>query len=384
MIRIKTVRSKKDLRLFIKMAWPLYKGNPHWVPPLISDLEQMLTPGRNPFWENAERELFLAERNGDIVGRIAAIVSFNHNKLYKEKTGFFGFYESADDQDVAHALYEAAEEWLHSRGMTHIRGPMNPNINEEVGFVVKGFDEDPFVMMPYTLPCYPKLAEAEGFRKIKDVHSYWASTEDGMPAKVERIVNLIKKRYKITVRPIDMKNLAEEAALIKEVHDEAWKDNWGAVPFTDKEFTHIVKQLKPIAIPDLVPIVEFDGRIVAMAVATPDANQILRYANGRLFPFGFIKILLNQHKVNRVRIIILGVLSAYRRYGFDALLYYELFKAAQKHGFVGGEFSWILEDNVKMIRIIESWGGKIIKTYRLYQKPIKPVDRSKRKWDYLF
>jgi GNAT superfamily N-acetyltransferase len=384
MIKIKTVRSKKDLRLFIKTAWPLYKDNPHWVPPLISDLEAMLTPGRNPFWENAERELFLASKDEKIVGRIAATLSRKHNELYKEKTGFFGFYESADDQDVAHALYGTAAQWLASRGMTHMRGPMNPNINEEIGFLVKGFDQDPFVMMPYTLPYYPNLAEAEGLAKIKDVHSYWAPTEDGMPTKVERIVNLIRKRYKITVRPIDMKNLAEEAVLIKEVHDEAWKDNWGAVPFTDAEFTHIVKQLKPIAIPDFVPIVELDGRIVAMAVATPDANQVLRYANGRLFPFGLIKILLNQHKVNRVRVLILGVLSAYRRCGFDALLYYELFKAARKHGFVGGEFSWILEDNLKMIHIIESWGGKITKTYRVYQKPIKPVDRSKRKWDYLF
>jgi len=384
MIRIRRVRGKRDLRRFIKMAWSLYKGNQHWVPPLISDMEQMLTPGRNPFWENAERQLFLALKNDQIVGRIAAIVSFNHNKLYNEKTGFFGFYESADDQDVAHALYESAEEWLAALQMTHMRGPMNPNINEEIGFVVDGFDEDPFVMMPYTLPYYPKLAEKEGLAKIKDVYSYWAPTKAGMPEKVERIVKALKKRYKITVRPANMKNIEAETALIKEVHDEAWSQNWGAVPFTDAEFDLIIKKLKPVVIPDFVPIVELDGKVVAMAVATPDANQILRYANGRLFPFGFIKVLLNQHKVNRVRIMILGVLSAYRRYGFDALLYYELFKAAQKHGFVGGEFSWILEDNVKMINLIESWGGKITKTYRVYQKPIKPVDRSKRKWDYLF
>ncbi len=384
MIKIKTVRSKKDLRLFIKMAWPLYKDNPHWVPPLISDLEAMLTPGRNPFWENAERELFLVFKDEKIVGRIAAIVSRKHNELYKEKTGFFGFYESMDDQEIAHALYEVAAQWLASRGMTHMRGPMNPHINEEIGFLVEGFDQDPFVMMPYTLPYYPKLAEAEGLAKIKDVHSYWAPTAAGMPEKVERLVKALKKRYKITVRPINMKHLESETALIKGVHDEAWRNNWGAVPFTDSEFIHIVKQLKPIAIPDLVPIVELDGKVVAMAVAAPDVNQILRLANGRLFPFGFIKVLLNQHKVNRVRIMILGVLSAYRRHGFDALLYYELFKTARKHGFVGGEFSWILEDNVKMIRIIESWGGKITKAYRVYQKPIEPAGKAKRKWDYLF
>ena len=384
MIKIRKIRSKKNLRKFIKMVWPLYEGNQHWVPPLISEVEAILTPGKNPFWENSERDLFLAYRNDEIVGRIAAIVSHNHNEVYKEKTGFFGFYESIDDQEVAHALYEAAEEWLSNKGLRHMRGPMNPNINEEIGFVVEGFDQDPFIMMPYTLPYYPNLTEAEGLKKIKDVYSYWSSTSDGMPEKVERVVKAIKKRYKITVRPANLKNLEEEAALIKEVHDEAWRDNWGAVPFTDPEFDEIVKKLKPVIIPDIVPIVELDGKIVAMAVAAPDANQILRLANGRLFPFGFIKILLNQHKVNRVRVIILGVLSEYRRCGFDALLYYELFKAVEKHGFMGGEFSWILEDNVEMTRIIEGWGGKRTNTYRVYQKPIKPIDKSKRKWDYLF
>lgn len=383
MITIKPVRSKKDLGAFIKMAWPIYKGNKHWVPPLISDMTELLTPGKNPFWENAERELLLAMRDGKIVGRIAAIISWNHNKFYNERTGFFGFYESLDDQEVAHALYEAAEDWLRLRGMTHIRGPMNPNINEEFGFVVKGFDEDPFVMMPYTLSYYLKLAEAEGFRKIKDVYSYWAPTQAGMPPKVERIINTIKKRYKITVRPLDMKNLDEEAGLIKTVHDEAWRENWGAVPLTVAEFNLMVKKLKPVVIPEFVPIVELNGEAVAMAVSVPDANQILRYANGRLFPFGFLKLLLNQHKINRVRVILLGVKSEYRRYGFDAMLYYELFKAARKHGFVGGEFSWILEDNLKMIRIIEGWGGKLTKTHRLYQKPIEEKSED-RKWDYLF
>lgn len=383
MIKIRKIRSKKNLRKFVKLPWELYQGNPHWVPPLISDTEHLLTPGRNPFWENAERELFLAYDEDEIVGRVAAIISANHNKTYGEKTGFFGFYESIDDQEVASALYGAAEEWLAEKGMRHMRGPMNPNINEEFGFVVKGFDQDPFVMMPYTLPYYLRLVESQGFKKVKDVHAYWADVAAGMPEKVARIAAMLKKRYKITVRAINMKELEEEAALIKDVHDEAWKDNWGAVAFTQAEFEHIVKQLKTIAISDLVPIVELEGKVVAMGVAVPDANQILRLANGRLFPFGFIKVLLNQNKVNRVRILILGVLSRYRRYGFDALLYHSIYEAARKHGFTGGEFSWILEDNVEMIRIIEGWGGKLTKIYRLYQKPIKPMDPKRKKWDWL-
>jgi len=370
MIEITPVRSRGELGRFIKMAWPLYEGNKHWVPPLISDLKELLTPGKHPFWDNAERELFLATRDGKTVGRIAAIVSRRHNEAYNDRTGFFGFYESVDSQEVAHALYGAAADWLRSRGMKSMRGPLNPNINEEIGFVVKGFDDDPFVMMPYTLPYYPRLTEAEGFKKAKDVHSYWAETSAGMPPKVERIVEMVKKRYDVTVRPVDMKNLTAEARLIKEVHDEAWRKNWGAVPLTNAEFEHVVHKLKPIAIPELVPIVELEGKAVAMAVAAPDVNQILRYANGRLFPFGFIKVLVNQRKVNRFRILLLGVQSAYRRCGFDALLYHEIYKAARKHGFVGGEFSWILEDNVKMIRIIEGWGGRLTKTYRLYEKPL--------------
>lgn len=370
MIEIRPVRTRKELRKFTEFPWSIYKNNKHWVPPLISDLEAMLTPGRNPFWEHAERELFLAEREGKVVGRIAAIVCWNYNKLYNDKTGFFGFYESIDDRDVAHALYQKAEEWLRTRGMKKILGPMNPNINEEIGFLVRGFDQDPFVMMPYTLPYYTELAGNEGFRKAKDVHSYWASTADGMPAKVERIVQAVMKRYGVKVRPINMKKLEEEARLLKAVHDEAWRENWGAVPFTDAEFEHIVKQLKPIAIPDIVPIVEMNGEPVAMAVAVPDANQILRFANGRMFPVGFLKVLFNQSKVNRIRILILGVVSKYRKYGFDALLYHSLYKGAQKHGFAGGEFSWILEDNVDIIRIIEGWGGELTKTYRLYEKEL--------------
>lgn len=384
MIRIRRVRTGRQLHKFVKMAFPLYEGNPHWVPPLISEQKAMLSPGKFPFWENAERELFLAYRNEEIVGRIAAIISHKHNQLYKEKTGFFGFYESIDSKEVAGALCEAAQDWLASKGMKRIRGPLNPNINEEVGFLVDGFDKDPFIMMPYTLPYYPKLIQGQGFEKIKDVFSYWASTKDGIPEKVERIAGIVRKRYPVTVRPIDLKHLESEAALIKEVHDEAWKENWGAVPFTDSEFDHICKTLKTIAIAELVPLVELGGRIVAMAVAVPDVNQILKLAKGRLFPLGFIKVLLNQHKVNRIRILILGVMSKYRRCGFDALLYHEIYKAVRKHGFVGGEFSWILEDNVEMMRIIESWDGKRTKTYRIYQKPIKPPDKTKRGWDYLF
>jgi GNAT superfamily N-acetyltransferase len=383
MIKLKRVKSKKGLREFVTMPLPLYKDNQHWVPPLISEQMALLTPGKNPFWENGERELFLAYRDDQLAGRIAAVISYGHNKLYNEKTGFFGFYESINDQEVAHALYDAVEDWLASRGMTHIRGPMNPHINEEIGFVVEGFDQDPFILMPYSLPYYPELVTREGFKKVKDVYSFWADTSAGMPEKVERIVGLIKKRYNVTVRPIDMKNLEEEAALIKEVHDEAWKDNWGAVPFTDAEFEHVVRQLKTIAIPEMVPIVELDGKIVAMGVAVPDANQILRLANGRMFPFGFIKVLLNQSKVNRIRIIILGVMSQYRRHGFDALVYHEIYRTAAKHGFKGGEFSWILEDNIKMIRVIEGWGGKRTKTYRVYQKPIEPSDPKRKKWDWL-
>lgn len=382
MIQIRPVlRTKRDLRRFVQMAWPLYADNQHWVPPLISEEIALLTPGKNPFWEHAERELFVAERDEKIVGRIAAIICRNHNKVYNEKTGFFGFYEAIDDEEVSGSLFQVAGQWLARRGMKKMRGPFNPNINETIGFLIKGFDQDPFVMMPYTLPYYPEHAGKAGLKKVMDVYSYWADTDAGEPGKVERIANLVAKRYKVTVRPVNMKRIDEEAALIKQVHDEAWSANWGAVPFTDAEFARIVEHLKPAVIPEFVPIVELDGRVVAIGVAVPDVNQILRLANGRMFPFGFIRVLLNQNKVNRVRVIILGVMSAYRKYGFDALLYHELFKAARKHGFKGGEFSWILENNIKMRRIIEGWGGKITKTYRVYEKSIRKVDKPK--WDWL-
>jgi hypothetical protein len=368
-IEIIPVKGEKDLHRFVVLPWKIYRGDPNWVPPLIGDTKNMLRPAKHPFFHHAEVALFLARRRGEWVGRIAALINHNHNSFSEEKTGFFGFFESIDDAAVSGALLETAARWCVERGMDRLRGPANFSTNEECAMLVDGFDSPPCVMMPYNPPYYPTLLERAGFVKAKDLVAFHLKSET-IPDRLIRFGEEIAKRENVTVRSMDMKHFREEVDRVRFVYNQAWERNWGFVPMTDEEIDHMAKSLKPVVDKDLIIFIEKDGSPIGFTMALPDVNQALHHANGRLFPFGLLKILYYARKIRKLRVLTLGILKEHRGKGLDVLLYLQLFRNGFKRNYNEGEFSWVLEDNAVMRRPLERIGSKVYKTYRFYEKPL--------------
>ena len=369
-LKIKEVNGEKDLNQFIKLPWKIYKGNNYWVPPLISEVEATLDLSNNPFWEHAHRSLFLAFKDGEVVGRIAGIVDGNHNNFHNDDIGFFGFFECIEDYKVAKALYYKVSKWLRYYGKNSMRGPVNPSMNEECAFLLEGFDKCPTVMMPYTQPYYIDFAEEYGFKKAKDLYAFLKLIKDGIPERIERIVKVIRKRTGIKIRAFDMKNFRRDANLLKELYNSAWEKNWGFVPMTEEEMDLTASNLKQFADPDLVLFAEVDGKPVGVSVTIPDINFILKKLNGKLGLLGILKFLYYKRKIKGIRFLIGGVKKEYRNKGVIALLYYETEKAALKNGYEWCELGWNLEDNDLINKFDSEIGGKIYKKYRIYEKKL--------------
>jgi hypothetical protein len=369
-VTTRRVETRTDLDSFAKLPFRLYRNDPCWVPPLISDLKNTLTPGRNPFWNHAERELFLATRNGTVVGRIAAIVDRNYNSYHESKLAFFGYFETENDPEVANVLLDTATVFARARGLTSVYGPANPSLNDEVAMLIDPFDSPPMVKSTYNPAYYPKLVEGAGFSKVKDFYAFGMDAAQPIPEKFERVVKLLRARPDITIMHPDIKNLKPALDLIKQVYNDAWSKNWDFAPMTDEEIEGLARQLRPLIIPDFVSMVLCKGEIAAMSIGLPDYNQVLKKMNGRLFPFGWLTFLFARRRINQARLWTLGVMQKFRNLGFDALLYYDSLLAARKHGFRRGELSMILEDNVPIIRPITNLGARIVKTYRVYQRPV--------------
>lgn len=372
MINIFPVRTKKDLKKFIMLPWKIYRGDKNWVPPLIIDQKEMFNKKKFPFFEHSDAEFFLAEKDGEIVGRIAAIKNNNHLKIYNDDVGFFGFFESVNDLEVAGALFEKAEGWLKAQGLKRARGPANYSVNEEIGLLVDGFDSPPVIMMPYNPKYYQNLITSSGYTKIMDLYAYQIIKQsDEVPELLEKKVEMIKRRASFVVRKINMKKLDEEVEKIKIIYNQAWSENWGAVPLTDREIEHLKNNLKLIVDPDLVFIAERDGKPVGLSLTIPDFNEVLIKLNGRLFPFGIFKILYYKRKIKGVRTLIMGVLKEHRKIGIDTVFYYETFKNGLRKGYEKCEMSWILENNRLMRYAIENLGvARLYKTYRIFEKQI--------------
>ena len=365
-VEIRAVHTKRELNAFIKLPWKIYDGNPQWVPPLIASEKETLNKDKNPFFQHSEGEYFLAYKHGEIVGRIAALVNHNHNSFHNEKTGFFGFFESTNDQSVADALYEAAAEWIRERGMNIMRGPMNPSTNDTIGFLVDAFEYSPVIMMTYSPKYYLDLAEQFGFKKSMDVYAYWMNSTQPVPDKLVHVVEHLRKKQNIIFRDINMKKFWDEVDIIKQIYNDAWSRNWGFVPMTDDEFHHLAVDLKSTIEPDLVFVAEYNDKPVGFCLTLPDLNQALKKINGRLLPFGLIKLMYYAKKVNQARVITMGVIKECQRRGIDALFYYETYKRGVAKGYRGAEFSWVLENNVMMNRAAQMMGGRVYKTYRIY------------------
>lgn len=369
-ISIKTVISKKELKQFIKLPWKIYRDDPNWVPPLIIDRKKLLDKKHNPFFMHAQMDLFLAYKNGEMVGRIAGIVNENHNKFHDDTMGFFGFFESINDSEVTKMLFDTVVAWLKQRGMTGMYGPMNPSTNDETGLLIKGFNTPPYIMMCHNPPYYQTLFEEYGLQKAKDLYAWYVdAVKDEVPERMVRIAEKSAARYGITIRNMKLKNIKKELALVRQVYNNAWSRNWGFVPFTDQEIDHAAADLKQIADEEFILFAEKEGKPVGFALTLPNINEILiKNPSGRLFPTGIFKLLTGIKKVKTLRTIILGVIKEYQHAGLGALFYIETLNRAKKRGVLGGETSWVLEDNIPMNKAIESLGSRIHKTYRIFQQ----------------
>jgi GNAT superfamily N-acetyltransferase len=330
---------------------------------------ERLSPKHNPFFQHADIEMFLARRNGEIVGRIAAIDDRLHNETHHDNVAMFGFFEAADEV-AARALLEAAELWAAARGRAHLRGPINPALNESAGLLIDGFDTDAMLLMPHNPPEYAAFIEAAGYRKIKDLFAWLYATDRPIPPVAERLAARVQARHGIHVRPLEMAEFARETEWLREVYCGAWENNWGFVPPTVDEFRRLAKELKPIFDRRGAVCAEIDGKPVACAIAIPDINQALKGTSGRLFPLALIRLLFRSRIIDQGRLLLLGVLPAYRGFGLPPLLMLQLHRQTVGTRYRRVEFSWVLEDNKDVNQPAEMIGATRYKTYRIYQKTL--------------
>lgn len=367
------VKRPKEYRAFVETGIKLNNKYPAFVPQLFNESIKILDKAKNPFWKRADHQLFLAYQNGKFVGRIAAIYNKAHNEFHNEQIGHWGFFDSIDDLNVAKKLFQSAERWLIDKNVQQIIGPVNPSTNDECGVLVDSFGEPPKILMTWNPPYYLSLIEQNGYSKIKDLYAWFMLIErqsDAYRTGAEKI----KKRLNAEIRIIDLKNFSDEIKLIKNIYNHAWAMNWGFFPMSDEEIDYLALSLKPIVDPNLCHFAFVNGQAVGFSLAIPNYNQaFIRLRNGRLFPFGWAKLLLEikWKRIDELRLLALGVLPEYRQRGIDVLLYDAVFHSAKNHGYKVGELSWILEDNFVMNQVLSKIGAKHYKTYRLYVKKIR-------------
>ncbi len=370
-LEIKRVETKKDRLQFIKMPWPIYKNDPHWVPPIIADQKEFLDPKRGVFFEHGEAELYLALRDGKPVGRISAHINHLHEEIYHDGKGFFGFFECENNQETANLLFETAEKYLKSKGKNHVEGPMSFGIYDEIGLLVEGFDTDPYVLNTHNPPYYKILVENAGYTKSIDWYAYRGATNQKVDERLYRLRDRVMKLPGLSIRKIDPKeNYDTDVNIVKHIFRTAWNKNWGHVPLTDSEFNRIAKELTRLVVPDLSFIAEINGNPIGFALSIYDANVAVKKINGRLFPFGFIKLLLNLKKTDRFRHILMGILEEYRLRGIEIAFYVSIAEQAYKLGFKEIEMSLIVENNEPMNKSLNYLPVEIYKTYRIYRKDI--------------
>lgn len=376
-LTVKPVASGRDKSRFIDFPYRLYKTYEHWVPPLRIAQKDILDTSHHPFYKTSEVEMFLAEREGRVVGRIMAILNRANNEFHQEKAGHFGFFEVEHDLEAASLLVQAASDWVKSRGAEVIRGPFNPSTNYECGLLVETFDKDPAVMMTYNPSYYTELLENCGMKKAMDLYAYDINADSfNFSDKLKHAVERMKSKDGIRVRTVNLKNFAAEVELVREVYNDAWSNNWGFVPVSQEEFEHLAKDLKQIVDAKVVYIAEKDDpqrgspRPVGFFLAVPDINPALKKANGRLLPLGIFKLLYYTRNIKKIRIITMGAVRDFQSVGIAALFYDEIYRQAREGIYPEGEMSWVLENNVMMNRAAAMLGGKKTKTYRIYEKSL--------------
>lgn len=367
---IQKVETPSDLKDFIAFPYTLYKAERYWVPLLKSEVAHILSD-KNPFWEHAEKIFFLLKDGDTVKGRIAGIIDHNFIAFHEQKIGFFGFFETYDNGEYARLLLDAVKTWLTENGMDTMYGPMNPSSNDEIGFLLEGFDGQPVLMMPYTFPYYLDLVEACGMTKAKDLYAYHLDIPHIPFDRLKKITDDVRaKNPHAIVRKLRMNDFENEIKKTLSIYNAAWEKNWGFVPWTHNEFYGAAKRMKALFYPDTTLLVEVDGEPAGMIIIVPDYNEVMKHLHGKLGVLGILKFLWYKRKIKGVRLMILGVKKEFRQQGLESLLYYEAAKAMRTHGFTHCEFSWILEDNTMTNRAARSMNGTLYRKYRVYQSKL--------------
>ena len=371
---VTAVSSSADLNAFLKFPWQIYKSDPAWVPPLLLERKEFLDRKKHPFYEHGYAALFLARSGGKIVGRIMASDDPNYNALHKTNTGCFGLFECIDDRDVAAALFEAAANWLRAKGRDEIMGPIDYSTNYVCGLLVEGFEFPPTLLTAHNPSYYTSLIERLGFEKAMDFYAWWFSDPTRAAIRLRRLAGSLKKRHSATIRPGNLKNIRAESRRLREIYNEAWKENWGFVPFTEHEFEFMTKELKQLVVPEFTLIAEIGDEPVGFILCVPDINVALRKIDGRLtsygLPIGLAKLLYYKSRIRTARLIALGVKPKYRRGGIAEMLVLRIIEDAMvKRGFTG-ELSMTLEDNHLINRFLAAIGAQRYKTYRIYRRAL--------------
>ncbi|QXQ05778.1 N-acetyltransferase [Sphingosinicellaceae bacterium] len=377
-LTIRAATTPADHRAFVDLQWALYGSDPHWVPPLKGEALGLIAgPKKNPWFEHARAAFFLAERDGKVVGRISAQVDDLVLEYQGKTLGQFGMFESIDDQAVADALIAAAAGWLRGQGMNRMQGPFSLSVWDEVGLHVTGFDSDPTIMMGHGLPYYERLLTAAGFAPVKDTHTWQVDITRLFPPLVQKIVANGEKNPRIRVRTLRKAQFDSEFSTILNILNDAWATNWGFVPLTPAEITHAGKKFKPIVFEDLIYLADYDGETVGFMIAVPDMNEVIKGLDGRLFPFGWIKLLrqLRRPRSLRIRVPLMGIKKKFQGSRTASTLAFMMIEytrrnAHKKFHSTDAEIGWILEDNGPMRSIAEVLNGTITRTYRVFEKAI--------------
>jgi len=376
-VEVREVLSRGERRLFVRLPWRVYRGDPDWVPPLLASVARTLDPRRNPFYEHAESRLYLAWRDGRPVGRIVATVDRLYNEYHRDTMGFWGFFECENDPEAAKALLDRAGDDLRSRGMTKMMGPLSPSTSGECGVLVEGFGMPPVILMPYNPRYYPALIAQAGLEKAKDLLAYFTTAERLTPdseqvRRTERLVALIRRRHPgLSVRSLRREDYEAEVLAIGRLMNAARRRNWGFVPTTDAEVRALARQMKAIVDPRMVIIAELDGQPIGCTAALPDINPILRWCNGRLLPLGWLRLLLGRRSVTQVRLFGTAILEEYRNIGVAPILFWEALRAFHQCGYQAAEISWVAETNRPSVNTIEkALKADLYKRYRVYGKAL--------------
>lgn len=369
-IQITPVRTKRELTKFIKFPWKVYKNNPYWVPPLILERKRFLNPNVNPFFSHAELVLFLAYREEDILGRIAAVIDSEFIDYYKQDVGYFGLFECLPDYSIACTLFQKVESWLEEKGIKRILGPMNLSTNRECGLLIEGFDLSPAAMMPYNPAYYQEYLERYGFEKAIDLYAYFVDFSSYPEEEFGK--GLLEKlsRKNFSVRSINLKD-PEEIKRIRDVYNSAWSENWGFVPLTEEELWYMVEELRKVVIPNLALVAEKDGEIVGFSLTIHDINQVLKRINGRLFPLGIFKWFYFKKQIDLLRGLTMGVIKECRHTGVEVLLYFKIAEVSRAKRCPRYEISWVLEDNAQLNNLLtKKLNAKLYRKYRIFSKDL--------------